>query len=1073
MISLGRATRLISSAPFLLTLAFAAAAGASAAAGAPAAGAAGAAAAVAGEPSAQEILQATRIQGGLVVHVGCGDGRLTAALRANDSFLIHGLDPDAANVERARKHIQSLGLSGKVSAQRWTADRLPYADNLVNLLVSADLGRIPVQEAMRVVAPQGAAYVKSGGAWSVAVKPRPKEVDEWTHYLHDASGNAVARDSLVGPPGRVQWIADPRHTRSHEHIPSINALVSAAGRIFYVADEGPIASLREPPQWHLVARDAYNGILLWKRPFSPWFPHIVNWGQTPPQLQTRLVAAGGRVYVTLGLHAPVSVLDAATGQTVRVFERTEGTEQILWCQGVLLLAVRSVTAERTAELQKWAGLVRQEKSPLYVRETADPLVKQLRATESRGEQAIVALDAASGQVLWRKAGPDAAGLRPGSLCAIADRAIFQKAGDVVCLDLRTGRQRWSAPDAPLSVASDAGIVCADGQAVTLLSPESGKTLWTQPSTLARVRDAFVIKNAVWLGGFKPFPEKRGPEWGPYFATQHDLATGKVLKRIEPENPGHHHRCYGNKATEQYILGGRRGVEFIDLASGDVLWHSWVRGVCRYGVMPANGLLYAPPHACGCYVTAKLDGFYALAAQGPSRPQVAQAPDGRLERGPAYQGDAGAGPARADAARNPQAALRTDDWPTYRHDPQRSGASPLAVAAALRPRWQAEVGGRLTSPTVAEGKVFVASVDEHALSAMDADSGRPAWRFTAGARIDSPPTLYAGRAIFGCRDGCVYSVRASDGAPAWRLRAARDDRLIAACGQLESPSPVHGSVLVQDGAAYFAAGRSSYLDGGIDLCRVRPETGEILARTPIYSPDPATGRQPRHYGPCEMPGALADILTADDQYVYLRDNVFDKSAAVRPAGNPHLLTLTGFLDDTWPHRSYWILGARCSLSTGCSQRDKNLVFGRLLAFDASTVYGYGRASVHWSNMLQDGPYRLFALGRADGREQWARPPAIQVRAMLLADKVLLVAGPAPAPPREAAPPADARGGTAAGDSGCRGLLLALSAADGAELARCPLDSPPVFDGMAAAGGRLYISLENGRLLCMGDAAAGGR
>ena len=29
----------------------------------------------------------------------------------------------------------------------------------------------------------------------------------------------------------------------------------------------------------------------------------------------------------------------------------------------------------------------------------------------------------------------------------------------------------------------------------------------------------------------------------------------------------------------------------------------------------------------------------------------------------------------------------------------------------------------------------------------------------------------------------------------------------------------------------------------------------------------------------------------------------------------------------------------------------------------------------------------------------------------------------------------------------------------------LDASPVFDGMAAADGRLYISLENGRLLCM--------
>jgi len=46
-----------------------------------------------------------------------------------------------------------------------------------------------------------------------------------------------------------------------------------------------------------------------------------------------------------------------------------------------------------------------------------------------------------------------------------------------------------------------------------------------------------------------------------------------------------------------------------------------------------------------------------------------------------------------------------------------------------------------------------------------------------------------------------------------------------------------------------------------------------------------------------------------------------------------------------------------------------------------------------------------------------------------------------------------------------VLIAVSASDGTELAQYKLDSSPVFDGMAAANGRLYLSLENGRVLCM--------
>jgi len=63
---------------------------------------------------ARQILAATGVNGGLVVHFGCGDGKLTAALRANDSYRMHGLDADPANIDQARRHLQTLGLYGPV-----------------------------------------------------------------------------------------------------------------------------------------------------------------------------------------------------------------------------------------------------------------------------------------------------------------------------------------------------------------------------------------------------------------------------------------------------------------------------------------------------------------------------------------------------------------------------------------------------------------------------------------------------------------------------------------------------------------------------------------------------------------------------------------------------------------------------------------------------------------------------------------------------------------------------------------------------------------------------------------------
>jgi len=992
-------------------------------------------------------------RGGFVVHLGGGDPGapgLTAALHAAGAAVVQGLDADPAAVAKARAHIQSQGIYGSVSAAHFDGTHLPYADNLVNLLVAKDLGRVPREEAVRVLAPGGVLCVRSGDGWKRTVKPRPGNTDEWTHYLHDASGNAVAHDAVVGPPRRVQWIAPPRHTRGHEHIPSINALVSAKGRLFYLADEGPIAFLRQPARWHLVARDAYNGLALWKRAFDPWFPHIINWGKTPPDLQRRLVAHGDRLFVTLGLHAPLSVLDAATGETLKTVDGTAGTEEILYHEGILLLARREVTEDRKAELERWHRLERQPDSPVFERESAEPFVNRLRKTRAGADPSILALDADTGRVLWTKPKKDVGGLRPLTLCALGDRVYFQNSKGTRCVDLKTGRERWTRPAGPLLVVCGNTVICG-GTTLVALSAETGEVRWKQDGLLVQVRDAFVAGGSLWIGGFKPWPrpgkKHGGPPWGPYYAVQRDLATGKVLRQVEPENPGHHHRCWRNKATDRYILGGRRGVEFIDLATGDVRWHNWVRGVCRYGVMPANGLLYAPPHACGCYITAKLDGFFALAPAAEGAATAAarvEAPDGRLQKGPAY--------ARIENRASKIGNGR--DWPTFRHDAARTGCTDSAIPTDLRPAWTASVGGAVSPLTVGGGRVCVAAIDAHRLCALDAETGKPVWDVTAGGRVDSPPTLDGGRAIFGSSDGCVTSVRLADGALAWRLRVARRVRCLVVRGQLESAWPVPGSVLVRDGTIYATAGRSSYLDGGIDLCRIESATGKMLSRTPIYSPDPQTGRQPDQYGPNAMPGALADILVADAEHVYLRDTVFDTRGRPQPQENsePHLLTLTGFRNAAWPHRSYWIVGTHTSLSTGCSGQERGLMYGRLLVPDGDTVYGYGRAKVDWSNMLQDGPYRVFARQRAERKERWTQKVPIRVRALVRAGKVLFAAGPV-------------EGGADAGGNGQEALLVALSAADGKELGRVTLEAPPVLDGLAAAAGRLYLAATDGTVVCL--------
>jgi len=207
------------------------------------------------EQDAAKLMKASGVRSGLVVHVGCGNGNLTASLGTSDAFLVHGLDRDADNVKHARAHIRSKGLYGRVSADLWMSERLPYGDNMVNLLLMSDVECQALKEEIeRTLAPRGVVVIrKQGNADLVSSlqypessigpefvmfrKPVPSSIDDWTHWNHGPDGNRVAEDSVVGPPRRLQWVSGPLWARHHDMLPNISAIVSAGGRLFYIMDE--------------------------------------------------------------------------------------------------------------------------------------------------------------------------------------------------------------------------------------------------------------------------------------------------------------------------------------------------------------------------------------------------------------------------------------------------------------------------------------------------------------------------------------------------------------------------------------------------------------------------------------------------------------------------------------------------------------------------------------------------------------------------------------------------------------------------------------------------------------------
>jgi outer membrane protein assembly factor BamB len=952
---------------------------------------------------AEQILDGSGFQGGLVLHLGCGDGRMTAELARGEGVLVHGLDTRADNVQQARAHIRSLDRAGRITADVFDGKHLPLIDDMVNLVVAETLGDVPLAEVLRVLAPQGIAYVLRDGQWTKTVKPWPDDIDQWTHYLYDASNNAVSQDRRVGPLKHLQWQCGPRWSRHHDHMASVSAMVSARGRMFCILDEGSPVSPQFPADWQLVARDGFNGVLLWKRPIAQWHDALWPLKSGPADLPRRLVADGDVVYATLGITAPVSALDAATGQTLREYADTAGAEEIVVRDGRLLVLVNRTPVDYDADLATDPEQGQSRDS----RTTYSPAMGRLWAgirsqRWSHADRVLRALDAGSGRLLWEKAGR----VIPLTLAADADNAYYHDGEKIVALELATGRPRWSSDPvpvwqglegrglqswfAPTLVATAGKVLFAGGEkthmsymgwgsqdigqdTMTAFSAETGEKLWTADHPYAGYNspeDLLIAQGRVWVGS----TAKGGPQG--YYAG-HDLRTGRAEVSYPPtlDTYWFHHRCYRAKATEQYVLCSRTGIEFVDLKTGQWTIHHWVRGGCLYGIMPANGLIYAPPHPCACYPESKLYGFVALAAGSPTRAVPdALPPEKRSERGPAFEEMKEKANAPDSHEFGGAEGEGDDAWPTFRADPARSGYTAARLPARLMPAWETMLGGRLTAPVAADGKLLVASIDTHTIHALDAASGQPVWSYAAGGRIDSPPTVWQGRVLFGSADGSVYCLRASDGALVWRFRAAPVDRRMVAFEQLESVWPLHGSVLVQDGIVTAVAGRSMFLDGGLRLVRLDAATGQLLGEKVLDDQDPVTGDalQSRVKG-LNMPVALPDILASDGQRLMMRSQVMDlegnrlglgPSGSTSDGSSDRLLVAYGFTDDTWFHRIYWLFGDSFQGGVGGFAGGTRKPAGRILVNNDTTVFGYGRKPEYfrWGSAID---YHLFAAVRPGG------------------------------------------------------------------------------------------------------------
>ena len=924
--------------------------------------------------TAANLLSQAGIKGGLIVHVGSTDAKLTTSLRANASYQVQALTRDPVTLATLREGIGTA--YGPVAADLLTTPHLPFIENLVNLLVVED-PQISRHEIDRVLVPNGVALIKAGNSWEKFVKPRPSEMDEWTHYAYDSKGNLTSKDTVVGPPKRMQWVGNPRWSRHHDRMSSVSAKVSSGGRLFYIMDEGSRISILMPAKFMLIARDAFNGTILWKKEIPEWSTHLWPLKSGPTQLTRRLVSIGDKVYVTLGITAAVTCLDAATGEVIREYPETKGTEEII-VRNSTLYALVNPNADRLN--QEFAVKAQSDQSRVSTEFNWDGKPRQ-----------FYAIEADSGKVLWKKEDR----IAPITLCLDDNRIVYYNGDGLTCLDTKTGAPKFADTPtkrraiyefnfAPRVLLHGDVILYAGGDgSEKALNADTGKEIWVAPHEKSGYRspeDLIVAQGLVWNAG-----TTNGNQTGEY--TGRDILTGEIKKQFYPDVPEgtywFHHRCYQAKATEKYIMPSRTGIEYVDMEKQHWDLHHWVRGACLYGVLPANGLTYAGPHNCACYPEAKLDGLAVLAST-PRYPMPPHTPDDqRLTQGPAYSQSIN------------ERESSPGDWPTYRGDNARSGHAKSDLRKDLSLAWEVQLTPPLSASISAGGLTYVSEVDKHTLHAITTTTGKTAWTFIAGGRIDSPPTYSKGRVFFGGKDGFVYCLRASDGALVWKFQASPSQLTHCAWEMMESVWPVHGSVLVENDLVSFVSGRSCFLDEGLWFYRLDAKTGEMKVKEHYDDRDPDTGGSlnDRHKT-LQMPVASNDILSSDGKWTFLRTQKigtdgkrveigpisgdFDKQGGAHKGEGQHLFAPMGFLDDSNFHRSYWVYGKSFAGGHGgYYQAGKYAPAGRVLVHDDKNVYSYGREAQYykWTTTME---HTLYSTPKDAATEAFAHDDALTPR-----------------------------------------------------------------------------------------------
>ena len=182
----------------------------------------------------------------------------------------------------------------------------------------------------------------------------------------------------------------------------------------------------------------------------------------------------------------------------------------------------------------------------------------------------------------------------------------------------------------------------------------------------------------------------------------------------------------------------------------------------------------------------------------------------------------------------QSQASSDDWLSFRGNPQLTGVATGELPENLELLWTFETGDGIESTAaIAEGTIYVGALDGY-LYAIDLETGELKWKYQASGEIKSSPAVFRNVVHFGDGMGDFHAVDAQTGESRWTFQAdaeiissanVSEDRLLfgsydqflyclsaedgALIWKLETEGYVHGTPAIVN-SAVIVSGCDGYL-----------------------------------------------------------------------------------------------------------------------------------------------------------------------------------------------------------------------------------------------------------------------